>query len=168
MGTTVRYKYTFRWDISAKFLDPFLSKSLPNYEQRFLLSLNSTSFLICHKSCLLFSTLWSFFLSMLATRSIYPFLWFYSFLCSLSVYFVFLLSFWFVFNSFVIRRMTTSSMPTSSDLGANVIPDPIVLSDDETDALDVSRANDLSGNATIVRSVGLGHYCREEVRLSVK
>lgn len=59
--------------------------------------------------------------------------------------------------------MSTSLIPASSVTGANVISNPIVLSDDGFDALDARLTNELVGCVVNVQPPELRHYCYEKL-----
>lgn len=60
-------------------------------------------------------------------------------------------------------KRPTPSMPASAATDDNVIPDQIVVSDDDFDALDAPLANELLERALNVQPVEPGHYRYEEV-----
>lgn len=61
------------------------------------------------------------------------------------------------------QEMSISSVPTSLFRGANVIPDVIVLQDDEFDVLDALLMIELVGSGINVQSAELRHYRYEKV-----
>lgn len=63
--------------------------------------------------------------------------------------------------------MSISSLPSSSVFGAIVIVDPIVVSDDEFNALYSPLGTDLSSSTVSVQAAELSHYCYDEVWISV-
>lgn len=59
--------------------------------------------------------------------------------------------------------MSTSSVAAFLFPDANMIPDPILMSDDECDALGDPLANELTDSTVNVRPVALSHYHYEEL-----
>lgn len=59
-------------------------------------------------------------------------------------------------------------MPASPVPGVNVIPDPVVLSNEEFNAMDAPLVNGRTGSLIGVQPVDLGHYRYEEVRIIVR
>lgn len=64
--------------------------------------------------------------------------------------------------------MSTRSKPAFSVPGTSVIPDRIVVSDDEFNAMYIRLVNELFDSAVNVRPVELSHYGCQEIWSSVE